>query len=351
MEDHIVFDDARMELRLLDQRLLPTEERTVVCRTVDEVIDALKTMVVRGAPAIGVTAGFGAVLALARLPEGNMQDGGWQAAYDRALEKLADARPTAVNLRWAVERIRRFWQKHATPDARELLPRLLDEAHAMQREDIAICRAIGAAGQTVLADGQTVMTHCNAGALATAGYGTALGVIRAAVEAGKHIRVIANETRPFLQGARLTAWELQRDGIPVTIACDNACALLMGRGMVDAVVVGADRIAANGDTANKIGTCGVAMLAQAFGIPFYVAAPLSTIDPHTADGSGIPIEERPAAEVRQLGGRPVCPEGVPVYNFAFDVTPAHYIAGIITEKGILQPPFTASIAAALSVQA
>ena len=351
MEDHIVFDDAHMELRLLDQRLLPTEERTAVCRTVDEVIDALKTMIVRGAPAIGVTAGFGAVLALARLPEGDAQGDGRQAAYDRALEKLADARPTAVNLRWAVERIRRFRQAHAALSADELLPLLLEEAHAMQREDIAICRAIGAAGQTVLAHGQTVMTHCNAGALATAGYGTALGVIRAAVEAGKHIRVIANETRPFLQGARLTAWELQRDGIPVTIACDNACALLMGRGMVDAVVVGADRIAANGDTANKIGTCGVAMLAQAFGIPFYVAAPLSTIDPHTADGSGIPIEERPAAEVRQLGGRPVCPEGVPVYNFAFDVTPAHYIAGIITEKGILQPPFTASIAAALSVRA
>lgn len=351
MEEHIVFDDARMELRLLDQRLLPSEERTAVCRTVDEVIDALKTMIVRGAPAIGVTAGFGAVLALARLPEHDRQHDGWQAAYDRALEKLADARPTAVNLRWAVERIRRFRQAHAALSADELLPLLLEEAHAMQREDIAICRAIGAAGQTVLAHGQTVMTHCNAGALATAGYGTALGVIRAAVEAGKHIRVIANETRPFLQGARLTAWELQRDGIPVTIACDNACALLMGRGMVDAVVVGADRIAANGDTANKIGTCGVAMLAQAFGIPFYVAAPLSTIDPHTADGSGIPIEERPAAEVRQLGGRPVCPEGVPVYNFAFDVTPAHYIAGIITEKGILQPPFTASIAAALSVRA
>ena len=350
MEDHIRFDDARQELHLLDQRLLPTEERIVVCRTVAEVIAALRTMVVRGAPAIGVTAGFGAVLALARLAE-QAPGTPWQTAYAQALDQLAHARPTAVNLHWAVERMRRCWQQHSQLSAAELLPRMLDEAHAMQREDVATCRALGQAGQHVLADGQTVMTHCNAGALATAGYGTALGVIRAAVEAGKHIRVIANETRPFLQGARLTAWELQRDHIPVTVACDNACALLMGRGMVDAVVVGADRIAANGDTANKIGTCGVAMLAQAFAIPFYVAAPLSTIDVQTADGSAIPIEERPADEVRQLGGRPICPEGVPVYNFAFDVTPARYITGIITEKGILQPPFTASIAAALSARA
>lgn len=346
MEDHIRFDREQCELHLLDQRLLPTEERIVVCRTLADVVEALQVMVVRGAPAIGVTAGFGAALALAEI----LRRGGgdWRAAYDAALDVLAAARPTAVNLRWGVDRIRRLWRAAGDMDAAALLERIKDEALAMQAEDIAICRAIGRAGEGVIGDGQTVLTHCNAGALATAGYGTALGVIRAAREAGKRLRVIADETRPFLQGARLTAWELQRDGIEVTVACDNACALLMGRGMVDVVVVGADRIAANGDTANKIGTCGVALLARHFGIPFYVAAPLSTIDPATPDGSAIPIEERPADEVRCLGGRQVCPDGVPVYNFAFDVTPAALISGIITEKGLLKPPYATTIAAALS---
>ena len=346
MEDHISFDRGRCELRLLDQRLLPVEERTVICRTLDDVVRALQVMVVRGAPAIGVTAGFGAALALAEILAGGVPD--WRTAYADALERLAAARPTAVNLRWGVERIRRLWQASGDIGGPELLARITDEALAMQAEDIAICRAIGRAGAEVIGDGQTVLTHCNAGALATAGYGTALGVIRGACEAGKRVRVIADETRPFLQGARLTAWELQRDGIEVTVACDNACPLLMSRGMVDVVVVGADRIAANGDTANKIGTYGVALLAREFGIPFYVAAPLSTIDLATADGTGIPIEERPAEEVRCLGGRQVCPDGVLVYNFAFDVTPAALITGIITEKGILKPPYAHSLASALS---
>lgn len=345
MEDHIRFDRERCELRLLDQRLLPTEERTVVCRTLADVVEALQLMAVRGAPAIGVTAGFGAALALADILARGAAD--WRAAYDAALDTLAAARPTAVNLRWGVERIRRLWRAAGNLDGAALLERIKDEALAMQAEDIAVCRAIGRAGEGVIGDGQTVMTHCNAGALATAGYGTALGVIRAAREAGKRIRVIANETRPFLQGARLTAWELHRDGFDVTVACDNACALLMGRGMVDVVVVGADRIAANGDTANKIGTCGVALLARHFGIPFYVAAPLSTIDPATPDGSAIPIEERPAEEVCRLGGRQICPDGVPVWNFAFDVTPAGFISGIITEKGLLKPPFAEAIATVL----
>lgn len=346
MEDHIRFDRERCELHLLDQRLLPTEERIVVCRTPADVVEALQVMAVRGAPAIGVTAGFGAALALADILARGEAD--WRAAFDAALNVLAEARPTAVNLRWGVERIRRLWRAADQLDGAALLERIKDEALAMQAEDIAVCRAIGRAGEGVIGDGQTVMTHCNAGALATAGYGTALGVIRAAREAGKRVRVIADETRPFLQGARLTAWELQRDGFDVTVACDNACALLMGRGMVDVVVVGADRIAANGDTANKIGTCGVALLARHFGIPFYVAAPLSTIDPATPDGSAIPIEERPDEEVRRLGGRQICPDGVPVYNFAFDVTPAAFISGIITEKGLLKPPFAAAIATALS---
>ena len=228
-----------------------------------------------------------------------------------------------------------------------LIPVLLAEAETMRREDVEICREIGRHGASCINDGDTVLTHCNAGALATAGYGTALGVIRGALEAGKKVRVIADETRPFLQGARLTAWELQQDGIDVRVACDNACALLMQKGLVQCVVVGADRIAANGDAANKIGTFGVALLAKHFGIPFYVAAPLSTIDPRTPDGAHIPIEERPDREVTHVGETRIVPEGVPVFNFAFDVTPADCITGIITEKGVLRAPYGPAIAAAL----
>lgn len=340
MEDHIQYRSEEGVLRLLDQRLLPTEETTFVCRGVDDIVSALKTMVVRGAPAIGVTAAWGCVLALREA----MGAADWRARLDDGMERIARARPTAVNLRWAVERMRRAAGGADDPEA--LAVRLEALAADIQREDVAICRAMGAAGAACIPDGATVMTHCNAGALATAGYGTALGVIRAAVEQGKRIRVIANETRPFLQGARLTAWELHKDGIDVTLACDNACALLMQKGMVDVVVVGADRVAANGDAANKIGTFGVAVLADRFNIPFYVAAPVSTIDPATPDGSAIPIEQRPEEEVTVMNGRRVGPEGVPALNFAFDVTPAGLITGIVTERGVLRAPYVESIRAA-----
>lgn len=239
--------------------------------------------------------------------------------------------------------MRGLWKKAAPGTVAELLPLWEAEALRMQAEDIAVNRQMGLHGAELISQGDSIMTHCNAGALATAGYGTALGVIYAAHEQGKKITVIANETRPFLQGARLTAYELQAEGVPVTVACDNACALLMRRGMVQKVVVGADRIAANGDAANKIGTYGVALLAKAHNIPFYVAAPLSTVDRKTPTGEGIPIEERPASEVTGIGNRPVTPEGVPVYNFAFDVTPAELIDGIITERGVLRPPYAQSI--------
>ena len=344
MEDHIRFDTAGHALFLLDQRLLPNREAHVACRTVDDVIKALQSMVVRGAPAIGVTAAWGCVLALREA----LEEGGnsWTMAFNTALDRLAQARPTAVNLRWAVERMRAV-QVGFQGTTEELPLRLEREARAIQQQDIAICKALGRAGADCIPDNSTVLTHCNAGALATAGYGTALGVIRAAREQGKHVRVIADETRPFLQGARLTAWELRRDGIDVTVACDNACALLMQKRMVDCVVTGADRIAANGDSANKIGTFGVAVLAQYFGIPFYIAAPLSTIDTATPSGAAIPIEERPYDEVATLNDLRICPEDVPAYNFAFDVTPAHLITGIITEQGVLRPPYTDSIATAL----
>lgn len=351
MDSHIRFDAREGTLHLLDQRRLPEVEADVVCHTPDEVIDALKTMVVRGAPAIGVTAAFGCALAArCAAAEGGAAA---RARLEADLDRIARARPTAVNLAWAVTRMRSVLAEAEAvgPLAPAEVVALFDrEARTIQEEDEALCRRLGHHGAQVLHDGDQVLTHCNAGALATAGYGTALGVIRAAVEQGKRIRVIADETRPFLQGARLTAWELSRDGIPVTVACDNACALLMSRGLVQAVVVGADRIAANGDTANKIGTCGVALLAEHFRIPFYVAAPLSSIDAATPDGAGIPIEERPAEEVTHMGGRRITPAGVPVYNFAFDVTPAAFISGIITEAGVLRPPYGEAIARALAAR-
>ena len=346
MEDHIRFDRQDLALHLLDQRVLPEQEADIVCRTTDDVIYALQTMVVRGAPAIGVTAAWGCALAL------NETSGpDWATQLEELLDRLAHARPTAVNLRWAVDRMRKCWWKamnNGGGDRQALMPIFLDEAAKMQAEDVEACKTLGRFGGECLQDGDCVLTHCNAGALATAGYGTALGVIRGAIEQGKRITVIADETRPFLQGARLTAWELHKDNIPVTVACDNACALLMSKGLVQRVVVGADRIAANGDAANKIGTFGVALLAKHFNIPFYVAAPLSTIDPTTPDGSGIPIEQRPEREVTHVGNTRLTPEGVPVYNFAFDVTPAELISGIITEKGVLQPPYGLAIWAALN---
>ena len=346
MEHHIHFDSGDNVLLLLDQRLLPLREEYVACRTTADVVAALQTMVVRGAPAIGVTAAWGCVLAL--LEAGDGPD--WRDRLDASLHRLAEARPTAVNLRWAVDRMRYVWRGTGDMDPDLLVRVWRAEAAAVQREDIAVNKALGRFGAACIQDGDTIMTHCNAGALATAGYGTALGVIRAAWEEGKKISVIANETRPFLQGARLTAYELQADGIPVTVACDNACGLLMRRGMVQCVVVGADRIAANGDAANKIGTYSVALLAREHGIPFFVAAPLSTIDTALDDGSAIPIEERPAREVTHIGGTQITPNGVPVYNFAFDVTPAALITGIITEQGVLHAPYTAGIRGAFAAR-
>jgi methylthioribose-1-phosphate isomerase len=344
MTEHIQYSPEKDALVLLDQRYLPTREEWYVCKNVKDICEALVVMVVRGAPAIGVTAAYGCYLA-AREVKGQVPVGGdWKSALAARLEQIASARPTAVNLRWAVRLMQAEWARCPEFSLDELCVFWLAKAKDVHAEDIETCKAIGASGADLLSDGDTVMTHCNAGALATAGYGTALAPIRAAVEQGKKISVIANETRPFLQGARLTAYELHRDGIPVKVACDNACALLMQRGLVQKVIVGADRIAANGDAANKIGTFGVALLAHEFGIPFYVAAPVSTIDPETADGSLIPIEDRTPREVTHVGNTQITPDGVGVYNYAFDVTPNRLIHGIITERGVLRAPYTEAIA-------
>ena len=348
MTDHIRFDEAENILDLLDQRALPLAEERVLCTRLAEVVEAIATLTVRGAPAIGVTAAWGCVIAAKEAGldnQGGSDD--WRENLDAALDILGAARPTAVNLGWAVDRMRRVWRRENPANTAELHTLWLGEARRIQREDIAANEAMGRFGAALLDDGDTVLTHCNAGALATAGWGTALGVIRSAVAAGKEIRVIADETRPVLQGARLTAYELAKEGIPVMAACDNAAGLLMRTGKVRKVVVGADRIAANGDTANKIGTYSLAVLAKAHGIPFYIAAPLSTIDDALPDGDAIPIEERPAAEVAEFAGTRVLPEGVRVYNYAFDVTPADLIDAIITEKGVLRPPYARSIAEAL----
>lgn len=343
VDTHIQYDATTKQLLLLDQKALPLVEQTVACATVDDVAACIKDLTVRGAPAIGVAAAWGALLAAeeaAGLPDGE----DWRGFVGAALVLLENARPTAVNLAWAVDRMRRAMDDAAPADAKALAAVWLAEAGIMQTEDVASNKAMGEFGAALFEDGDTVLTHCNAGALATAGFGTALGVIRTAVAQGKNISVIADETRPVLQGARLTAYELAKDGIPVKVACDNAAGLLMRKGLVDKIVVGADRIAANGDTANKIGTYSVAVLAKEHGIPFYVAAPFSTIDPATPDGDAIPIEERGTDEVAHIGGTRVMPESVEAYNFAFDVTPAHLITGIITEKGVLFPPYAESIA-------
>ena len=349
MEHHIRFNHAAQVLELLDQRLLPVTEEYVACKTYRDVISALKHMAVRGAPAIGVTAAWGCVLAVKEIHDSDREtSASWEVRLEAMLAELADARPTAVNLAWAVSHMRALWKETRPGSAENLLNMWKAEAKRMQTEDIAINRRMGAFGAELIDPGDTIMTHCNAGALATAGFGTALGVVYTAHEQGKNVRVIANETRPFLQGARLTAYELHAEGVPVTVACDNACALLMQRGMVQKVVVGADRIAANGDAANKIGTYGVALLAKAHNIPFYIAAPLSTIDRSTPTGGNIPIEERPDSEVTTICGGRIVPKGVPVYNFAFDVTPAALISGIITERGVLRAPYTESIANAFA---
>ena len=351
MRQHLFFDRKTWKLHLLDQRFLPVREEIFSCGTTEEIIHALKSMVVRGAPAIGVTGAWGCVIAarevLARLGNDAPREE-WGRELDRLLEKIVIARPTAVNLAWAVKQMIEKGEAYQGNSLSGLVELWYTCANAMQKDDVETNRRMGAFGARVIDQGDTVMTHCNAGVLATAGFGTALGVLYAAWEQGKKIRAIANETRPFLQGARLTAYELQKNGIPVTIACDNSCALLMQKGLVHKVVVGADRIAANGDVANKIGTYGVALLARAHNIPFYVAAPLSTIDLQMPDGISIPIEERPAEEVEYVGNTRITPEDVPVFNFAFDVTPADLVSGIITERGILLPPYKESIVAAFA---
>lgn len=331
-------------VRMLDQRLLPTEEKYLMLRSYEEIADAIKKMVVRGAPAIGISAAMGLALGASQSVGTSVAD----LEYDfKFICKVMEAtRPTAVNLFWAIERMRGALAKAKTEthDVEEIKQRLISEAQAIFNEDIASNRALGKFGGELIADGATVLTHCNAGALATAGdYGTALGVVRGAIDAGKRVAVIADETRPFLQGSRLTAWELARDNIPVTVITDNMAGHVMKQGKVDCIVVGADRIAANGDTANKIGTYMVAVLAKQHNIPFYVAAPISSVDLSTPTGEQIPIEERNAKEVTHIRDQQLTPDGVAVHNFAFDVTPHELIAAIITDRGVARSPYTESL--------
>lgn len=323
---------------MIDQTRLPREEVYVTCRTYQEVAEAIRTMVIRGAPALGVAAAMGVALGMQRV------EGEFRAHLDRVCATLAATRPTAVNLFWAIDRMKRLALKLEGQPHDQIAAELVAEAQRIREEDIEINRAIGRHGAPLVPDGKRVLTHCNAGALATAGYGTALGVIRAAVEAGKKIAVLADETRPFLQGARLTAWELQRDGIETTLITDNMAGYFLKRGDIGCVIVGADRIARNGDVANKIGTYSVAVLAKENGVPFYVAAPLSTLDLSLASGDEIPIEQRPASEVTHVFGVSVAPEGIHVENPAFDVTPNRYVTAIITEKGVARPPFEETLA-------
>ncbi len=323
---------------LLDQRLLPRAERYASLTNVEQVADAITNLAVRGAPAIGIAAAYGLVLAAASAPE---DPADFVEALERAHARLLSTRPTAVNLAWALARLLRTARDAASLEPADRLAKLAEEARALHREDVASCRAIGVLGALTIADGATVLTHCNAGALATGGYGTALGVVRAAVEAGKRIRVLATETRPVLQGARLTVWELMRDGIPVTLITDSMVGHFMARGRIDVVVVGADRIARNGDVANKIGTYGLACLAHAHGIPFNVAAPWSTVDLGCPSGDAIPIEERSATEVLRIvtpmGTAFTAPEGALAENPSFDVTPARLVRAIFTERGAVSP--------------
>jgi len=332
-------------VELIDQTLLPVEFRYVECRTVEQMWEAIKVLRVRGAPAIGIAAAMGLVLGVQGSEAGGFEQ--FAAQLRKAKDYLATSRPTAVNLFWALERMERAALRNRELGVGELKGRLLEEALAIRREDEETCRAIGRHGAALLKDGDTVLTHCNAGGLATAGYGTALAVLFAAKEAGKSVSAYADETRPLLQGARLTTWELQQAGIPVTLICDGMAAVVMHQGKVDAVIVGADRIAANGDTANKIGTYGLSVLAKEHGVPFYVAAPTSTFDLSLADGSQIPIEERAPEEITRWGGRQIAPDGVAVYNPAFDVTPASHIAAIITERGVIERPTAERVAAAV----
>ena len=323
---------------MLDQTLLPSQTVFVTCTDYLEVANAIKTMIIRGAPAIGVAAAMGVAIGVQKSDDPD-------ADFSTICDTLAATRPTAVNLFWGIERMRRVYNGLIGQPIETKRQRLIEEAIRVREEDIAICKEIGRHGAPLVPDNKTVLTHCNAGALATAGYGTALGVIRAAWDSGKKIDVFADETRPFLQGARLTAWELMQDGIPTTLITDNMAGHFLKSGRIGCVVVGADRIAANGDVANKIGTYSVAVLAKENGVPFYVAAPISTLDLTLTDGTQIPIEERAAIEVTSVFGVPVAPEGVNVCNPAFDVTPNRYVTGIITENGVAVAPFTESLRA------
>ncbi|OAT81284.1 S-methyl-5-thioribose-1-phosphate isomerase [Desulfotomaculum copahuensis] len=331
-------DDA---LVLLDQTKLPAVVEYISCRDCDSVAGAIRSLQVRGAPAIGAAAAYGLVLGVRQAQPENRTE--FLAAAEETARFLAATRPTAVNLAWALNRLLTRLRASDAADPQELTALLLAEAHAICGEDVAANKRMGNFGRELVPPGARILTHCNAGALATAGYGTALGVIRAAQEAGKHVSVYADETRPLLQGARLTAWEMVQEGIPVTVITDNMAGYLMARGMVDLVIVGADRIAANGDVANKIGTYGVAVLAKEHGLPFYVAAPVSTIDLSLDSGADIPIEERAPEEVTHLAGRPVAAPGVRVWNPAFDVTPARLVTAIITDRGVARPPYRESL--------
>jgi len=328
-------------VRFLDQTKLPTEEVYVTCTTYQQVADAIRDMVVRGAPAIGVATAMGIALGIGNSNAENV--GELKQELDRICDTIAQTRPTAVNLFWAIRRMQEKFERVRVRPIPQIKQTLIEEAQRMHAEDIAANQAMGRHGATLMPASGGVLTHCNAGALATCGYGTALGVIRAAVEQGKELHVYADETRPFLQGARLTAWELMKDGIPTTVISDNMAGAMMKQGKIAAIVVGADRIAANGDVANKVGTYSVAILAKEHGIPFYVAAPFSTIDMEMPDGSKIPIEQRNTREVTHIAGKQMVPDGVQVENPAFDVTPAKYVRAIVTERGIAQAPYLESL--------
>jgi len=329
-------------VRFIDQTKLPTQEVYVTCKDYREVANAIRTMIVRGAPAIGVAAAMGVAIGAQRSKATTLTE--LERQLDVVCNAIADTRPTAVNLFWAIRRMREKFDELRSLPVERIKTELVAEAQRMHVEDIAANEAMGRHGAVLLPNSGGILTHCNAGALATAGYGTALGVIRAAVESGKKLHVFADETRPFLQGSRLTAWELMKDGIPTTVIADNMAGAMMRQGKIDAVVVGADRIAANGDVANKIGTYTVAVLAKEHGIPFYVAAPTSTVDLNTPDGSKIPIEQRASTEVTHLAGKQIAPDAVRVENPAFDVTPSKYVAAIITERGVARAPYEESLA-------